>query len=341
MGLSGIDVSSVQGVINSTLTKEAGIGFVAIKLTEGTGYVNPTADADIHSALANGQGVILYHFARPDLGNAAAAEALYFAQHARPYVDSGVALSLDFERGSAGAPWALAFLENLQNLSGVTPGLYANPSFLSSQHILGDGRFAAFWLWLADWQATLPACPAPWNHITVWQHSDSGVVSGVGGHVDLDWFNGTLADLRALGLKGAVTPSPVPPSPTPVPPPVVTTGQFRVYIVKSGDTLSGIASAAGIALATVEADNPQLKKSGHGFNLIMVGEHVLLRTHGGVLTPIPVRPTTTRYALRKGDSLYSVAQKFGVPLITLERANPQIPSSKYTDLAIGTLVNIP
>jgi hypothetical protein len=48
--------------------------------------------------------------------------------------------------------------------------------------------------------------------------------------------------------------------------------------VLTGDTLSSIAAAHGVSLATVEADNPQF--SGN-FNLIYVGQTVYIGGHGG------------------------------------------------------------
>src|SRR5256884_4468648 len=59
------------------------------------------------------------------------------------------------------------------------------------------------------------------------------------------------------------------------------------YVVQKGDSLSTIAAAHGLTLATLEAANPQLGPlSGRNWKLIYSGEHVLLpngATHGALL----------------------------------------------------------
>ncbi len=62
----------------------------------------------------------------------------------------------------------------------------------------------------------------------------------------------------------------------------------KEYIVKSGDTLSGIAEANGLTLAEIESYNPQIKD----FNLIYPGEVVYLSPDPTV-EPTPVEPTPT------------------------------------------------
>ena len=59
---SGVDVAAYQ---SSSLAKyyNAGAKFVIIKLTEGTGYFNPVASAQIKSAHAHHMYVHGYHFA--------------------------------------------------------------------------------------------------------------------------------------------------------------------------------------------------------------------------------------------------------------------------------------
>jgi hypothetical protein len=54
-------------------------------------------------------------------------------------------------------------------------------------------------LWVANWGVTCPSLPAGgWSTFQMWQKADNGAVSGISGNVDLDEFNGTLAQLQAI-----------------------------------------------------------------------------------------------------------------------------------------------
>jgi hypothetical protein len=48
--------------------------------------------------------------------------------------------------------------------------------------------------WVADYGVSDPGFP----NWAFWQYSDSGIVTGVNGTVDLDYFRGTLTDLQKL-----------------------------------------------------------------------------------------------------------------------------------------------
>jgi len=43
-----------------------------------------------------------------------------------------------------------------------------------------------------------PTLPPAWGRLRFWQYSSTGKVSGISGNVDLDIYNGTLAELRGL-----------------------------------------------------------------------------------------------------------------------------------------------
>ena len=60
-------------------------------------------------------------------------------------------------------------------------------------------RFSDHQLWIAHFtHAEQPRFPSAFPRFSFWQHSDSGSVPGVAGAVDLDRFNGSVAELRAF-----------------------------------------------------------------------------------------------------------------------------------------------
>ncbi len=103
----------------------------------------------------------------------------------------------------------------------------------------------------------------------------------------------------------------------------------KTYTVQSGDTLSGIAAKFGVTLAALEAANPQITNP----NLIYVGQVINIPGGGSGGS------TAKTYTVQSGDTLSSIAAKFGVSLSALESANPQITNPNL--IYVGQVINIP
>lgn len=71
------------------------------------------------------------------------------------------------------------------------------------------------------------------------------------------------------------------------------------YVVRSGDTMSGIASSHGVSLAALEAANPQIANP----NMISVGEKVHIPGGGAATSPTAPGPV-------KGSNAAAMAQKY-------------------------------
>lgn len=90
------------------------------------------------------------------------------------------------------------------------------------------------------------------------------------------------------------------------------------YVVVAGDTVSSIAGHYGIATASVLALNGLGWKS-----MIFPGQHLKLTTTGAVpVAQAPLAPVgVNRYTILSGDTMGSLAAKFGLPTATLLSAN--------------------
>ncbi|MDN5345470.1 MAG: hypothetical protein PWQ18_1584, partial [Clostridia bacterium] len=102
-----------------------------------------------------------------------------------------------------------------------------------------------------------------------------------------------------------------------IPGPPACSGGFY-YTVQSGDSMYTIAQRFGVSLNDLIAANPQVKDP----NLIYPGQ-VLCVPKVAPPGPPPC-PGGFYYTVQQGDSMYTIAQKFGVSLNDLMAANPQI-----------------
>lgn len=121
----------------------------------------------------------------------------------------------------------------------------------------------------------------------------------------------------------------VPTSPAP-PPPVCPPGTFR-YTVRPGDSMWLIAQRFGVSLNALIAANPQISDPSR----IFPGQVICVPTG----TPTTCPPGTFRYTVQPGDSMFSIAQRFGVSLNALIAANPQIPNPAR--ITPGQIVCVP
>jgi GH25 family lysozyme M1 (1,4-beta-N-acetylmuramidase) len=209
--ISGIDIASWQHpsgkAINWSSVAASGQRYAIIKATEDTNYRNPYYSGDVAGARAAGLIVGAYHFARPKkpLVATATAQADYFiATTGTLQSPKTLPPVLDFESNSAGlskkqlTTWATTFLERVRTTTGRTPMIYSYDSFL--RNTMGNTTaFNAYPLWYANYTKNVPAVmPGGWDRWTIWQYTSTGKVPGISGNVDINWFNGTEADLLAL-----------------------------------------------------------------------------------------------------------------------------------------------
>lgn len=198
MTVSGIDIASYQSETYST----AGLAFVIIKATEGTGYVSPKYTAQLAHARAMGIVPGHYHFVRP--GNMTA-QADYFLKHAT--IKAGDLIAFDWEdTGVTGAEkdaW-ITYVEGKMPHNRVL--LYCNRDFWLNRDttsFCGDG------LWIADPDAAAghPRVQHAW---TFHQYSSTGGLDR-----DVAAF-ANLAALKTWAAKGSTPPvtTPKPPATT-------------------------------------------------------------------------------------------------------------------------------
>jgi LysM repeat protein len=134
------------------------------------------------------------------------------------------------------------------------------------------------------------------------------------------------------------TPPNLPPAATltPVPPTTST------YVVRLGDSLSGIAVRFGTTTTTLAQLNNIVNR-----DLIYAGQRLIVPASGSQISPLPTAivlqpggesPVIRTYQVQRGDNLYNIALRFNVSLTRLIQANGILDSNR---LYIGQVLVIP
>lgn len=300
--LRGIDISMWQSIGTGDLAED----FVIVKATEGNGYTDPSCDAHYQRAKSQGKLLGVYHFARPDLGNSAEAEADWFISQIEGYIGEAI-LVLDWEVQQWRTDWAKAWLDRVYARTGVKPLIYMSASPCNAYDWSAVAA-ADYGLWIAGYPAqyNVPNPPVPaegempfgtgaWNGLwAIWQYSSSA------GTLDRDVANMDRNAWMAYASKNGEHPQPAPqPTPQPAPAP---TPDYIVYTVVPGDTLSGIASRYGTTYQKIAADNGIANP-----NLIYPGQ--TLKIYPGCDSGNTSDGNT--YVVKPGDTLSGIAAQFG------------------------------
>src|ERR1019366_1841115 len=77
--------------------------------------------------------------------------------------------------------------------TGRAPIIYVSPGFWPSV----GGAAETDGLWVANWGVSCPSLPSAWSSWQFWQYSDTRKGNGIRDAVDLNRFNGSLAQLAA------------------------------------------------------------------------------------------------------------------------------------------------
>ena len=196
--VKGVDVYHLDNgakPIDWAAVKKAGASFAFVKATESTNYTDASFQTNWDGLKAAGMYRGAYHFFHSDVDPAA--QATYFLSVVGTVV-AGDMLVLDLESANGQTQAtilskALTWMKNVESATGTKPILYTSPAFLSS-----FGGLGAYPLWVANYGVSCPDVPAAWKTYEFWQSTGTGSFPPITGNVDLDTFNGTLADLQTF-----------------------------------------------------------------------------------------------------------------------------------------------
>lgn len=285
--LKGVDLSHWQ----SNFDAFNSVDFAIIKATEGVGYVDPACDTLYQRCKKAGKLLGVYHFARPDLNNSAIAEADWFIKNIQGYIKEAI-LVLDWESGYLGnVEWAKAFLDRVQEKTGIKALLYASRSPINSFNWSSVAN-ADYGLWVADYGAnTGQECTKPvvkwWPFYILWQYTSRGRVAGYNGDVDLNNFYGDAEVWRKYATSSKTASKPTDPKPTPT----KKTNEQLAEEVLEGKWDNG------------EARKKKLTEAGYDYQAV---QDIVNKKLG-----INKEPAVEYYTVVKGDNLTKIAKKYG------------------------------
>jgi GH25 family lysozyme M1 (1,4-beta-N-acetylmuramidase)/LysM repeat protein len=316
----GIDVSYWEAGIDWKKVRGDGIRFVFVKATEGEQYVDPTFDDNWLGAKSVAILRGAYHFFHPNMNPVRQADK--FIQVVRDMNDDGElpqVLDLevtDNEANQTIIDRAKGWLDRVEQILGRRPIIYSSPGFLKYNFSVPGGG-PPFWtkdylLWIANYGQPQPMLPPGWLDWTFWQYSETGQVNGINAAVDLDWFNGTVAELYQLA--GSQLPSPT------------------SYKVKQGDTLQSIANQFGLTLSELISANAQLLQPNMTLSIPVSKDRETRSPSEEVMAggttdagSGETHDAQRTYTVKSGDTLSGIALKYGTTYGAIAQLNGIAP----------------
>jgi len=194
----GIDVSSIQGVINWQSVVDAGYSFCIMRCGVGNSGIDSNCVKNIAGAKAVGLKVAVYHFIFPlpanpsqPLRDPVKQSQYHFnaAQGELACIDCEWPTPQDFSKWNCSPAqinqWMMAYFQEYTRLgNGRKPLLYTYPYWCEAINL--DPSFIQYPLWIASYQST-PAVPKPFTDWTLWQASGGTEKLPNGVPVDIDY----------------------------------------------------------------------------------------------------------------------------------------------------------
>ena len=206
--VQGCDISSYQEDVDWSkvaTTKK----FAFIRVSHGTATKDEKFQQNWRLAKENGVIRGAYHYFRPDEDFQEQVDFFISSIGRLEIGDLPPVLDLEEPERWKGiaqkdrVPLILRFLDALERAFGVVPFVYTSASFITQVIGVQNAKpLARYRLWVANYRVQQPRIPAPWTDWLIWQYSDKGRTPGVvTGDCDLDAFNGSLDELKALTVQ--------------------------------------------------------------------------------------------------------------------------------------------
>ena len=197
----GIDVSRFQGTIDWQQVKDAGVVYAYIQISRSL------TDLDAKFAYnwrrAKEVGILRGAYQRFQPDQDVLGQANVFLDRLGTPEDADLPPMLDVEDagGLTGPQIAMRvrqWMDRVEPVAGKKPLIYTG--FYFWRDTVGGADLSAHPLWIANYGTDCPLVPAAWTRWTLHQYSSTARIPGITENtVDVNRFDGTLAELKALG----------------------------------------------------------------------------------------------------------------------------------------------
>ncbi|CAK1230018.1 GH25 family lysozyme [Fructobacillus evanidus] len=209
-----VDVSSYQGYLTAqdyVTMRNNGVKGIIVKLTEGTGYTNPYAQAQVANARAAGLTVSAYHYSDFNTPDGGRAEANHFADVASQLGFKSTDLLINDLEDSSTVGGNVsdnirAFNDQLHARGFTNTTLYSGKYYMKTNNVDtsiygGDSK-----VWIAQYPYT-PSGSDLWNTgFGMWQWSSNASFNGISGKFDVSMdYTGMATNGAASGTQTSST----------------------------------------------------------------------------------------------------------------------------------------
>ena len=196
----GIDVSRFQGSIDWQKVKDSGVVYAYIQISRSVTDLD--AKFEYNWRRAKEVGILRGAYQRFQPDQDVALQAQIFLDKLGPYQEGDLPPMLDVEddgglTGTQIANRVTQWMDRVEPVVGVTPLIYTGFYFWRDEVASAD--FSEYPLWIANYGTDCPLVPEKWTTWTIHQYSSTATIPGITANtVDVNKFNGTLAELQAL-----------------------------------------------------------------------------------------------------------------------------------------------
>lgn len=301
----GIDVSNWQGYIDYKAVKDSGIEVVYIKSSQGDNIVDSYFRINYNNAKQNGLKVGFYHYLTARSEEDAIRQADFFAS-VISNTSPDCKLAMDFESFGDLSVREInnisrIFLERVKQVTGKEVIIYSD--VYDAINIFDAELANNYPLWGAEY-GTENLRETNWKSWEGFQYTSTGEVSGINGYVDRDKFTEQifLSDKSQISQTGDEN----------------NYNQDVEYVVKRGDTLSGIALQYGTTVNELINLN---KEKIQNPNLIYPGETLRVPIFRNKENNELYDTNHIIYTVRRGDTLSELALRFGTTVQNIAKQN--------------------
>lgn len=323
----GVDLSVYQGY--SAVFGKSDDKFAISQIGgyyDGRFVVQPTYKSQVSSTIAQGKRAHTYIYSQ--FSNNAQADAMLNYYLPRVQTPKGSIVALDVESGSPNAN-SIMYALNKIKVAGYTPVLYTSPVYANGRFSLASVA-AKYPLWLAEYpDYSVRKTPnynyfPSFNNIAIFQFTSTYRAGGLDGNVD-------LTGITKAGYKGYKYPStggkvPAPKTNTDATKQGQQANQTSKSNVKVGDTVkikysaSRWSNGAGIASFVKGKSYKVQQISGNKFLLAGVLSWIN-KNNVEIISVNNNTSNTSYYTVKYGDSLSSIAAKYGTSVAKLQSLN--------------------